>query len=187
MADSSGIRADRVDAVTSVATIRSVVVTVNGVRVERRVDCCLTLAEFLREELCLTGTKVGCELGECGSCTVLMNGCAVRSCIVLVVQVDGAEIVTIENVASLDGAYSIQESLVNNWAVQCGFCTPGFVLTIAAGLADSLSSEELQQALSGNLCRCTGYDGMIAAIRDLLGGGNDQDEGEQMRGSVADR
>jgi carbon-monoxide dehydrogenase small subunit len=128
----------------------------------------VTLADFLREECQLTGTHLGCEHGACGACTVLLDGAAVRSCLMFAVQADGAEVTTVEGIASPDGQLSpVQEALRACHGLQCGFCTPGFVTTITALLRDNPdpTDEEIRVGLSGNVCRCTGYQGIIAAVR----------------------
>jgi carbon-monoxide dehydrogenase small subunit len=143
-------------------------VRVNGSTRRARVEPRLTLADFLREECHLTGTHLGCEHGVCGACTVLLDGAAVRSCLVFAVQTDGAQITTIEGIASPDGELSaVQAAFRDNHGLQCGFCTPGFVLSVTAFLRDNPSptDDEIRAGLSGNLCRCTGYQGILKAIR----------------------
>jgi aerobic carbon-monoxide dehydrogenase small subunit len=134
----------------------------------------LTLADFLRERCGLTGTHLGCEHGVCGACTVLIDGDAVRGCLVFAVQTDGREVTTIEGVGAPGGAMTdVQLALRDHHGLQCGFCTPGFVLTIGAFLRDhpDPSDDEILAGLSGNLCRCTGYQGIIAAVRALVRAG----------------
>lgn len=141
---------------------------VNGESRAATVEPRLTLADFLRETCRLTGTHLGCEHGVCGACTVLVDGAAVRACLVLAVQVDGAEITTIEGIASSDGPLSaVQAAFRDCHALQCGFCTPGFVVSVTAFLRDhpDPSDEEIRAALSGNLCRCTGYQSIVEAVR----------------------
>jgi aerobic carbon-monoxide dehydrogenase small subunit len=142
-------------------------VTVNG-RVRRAaVEPRLTLADFLRERLQLTGTHLGCEHGVCGACTVLLNGEAVRSCLVFAVQADGAGVTTVEAVAGPDGELSpVQAAFREHHGLQCGFCTPGFVMSVTAFLRDhpEPTDEQVRAALSGNLCRCTGYQGILRAV-----------------------
>ena len=128
----------------------------------------LTLLSLLREELGLTGTKCGCEVGECGACTVLINGKAVNSCLVLAPQVDGQEILTVEGLATRNQLHLLQESFLNHDAVHCGFCTPGMLMS-AKDLLDHNSNpteEEIRTALSGNLCRCSGYQQIVDAIQN---------------------
>ncbi len=141
-------------------------VTVNGATWEEVVDDRLTLADFLRERLRLTGTHLGCEHGVCGACTVLLNGDAVRSCLMLAVQSDGAEIETVESLSE-DGALNpLQEAFKRNHALQCGFCTPGFLMSVTAALREEPIRDEdhAREVLSGNICRCTGYTGLVKAV-----------------------
>jgi len=142
--------------------------TVNGRARSARVESRLTLADFLRDPCELTGTHLGCEHGVCGACTVLLDGAAVRSCLVLTVQADGREVTTIEAVASPDGHLSVvQEAFRDCHGLQCGFCTPGFVMSVTAFLRDhpDPTDDEIREGLAGNLCRCTGYQGILAAVR----------------------
>jgi len=143
-------------------------VIVNGAARSAVVEPRLTLADFLRERCALTGTHLGCEHGVCGACTVLLDGAAVRSCLVLTVQADGRAVTTIEAVASPEGELSVvQEAFRDCHGLQCGFCTPGFVMSVTAFLRDNPdpTDDEIRQGLSGNLCRCTGYQGILAAVR----------------------
>jgi carbon-monoxide dehydrogenase small subunit len=142
-------------------------VSVNGQSTEATVEPRLTLADYLRERCGLTGTHLGCEHGACGACTVLVDGQAMRSCLMFAVQADGCEVTTVEGVASADGALSpVQEALRECHGLQCGFCTPGFVMSITALLRDTPTptDEEIREGLSGNFCRCTGYQGIINAV-----------------------
>jgi len=127
-----------------------------------------TLLRFLREELGLTGTKCGCEIGECGACTVLLNGEAVNSCLVLVPQIDGKEVLTVEGLATNGKLHPLQESFMNHDAVHCGFCTPGMLMSAKALLDKNPDPDEkeIRTAISGNLCRCTGYVQIVDAIND---------------------
>jgi carbon-monoxide dehydrogenase small subunit len=146
----------------------SVTMTVNGEQRQASVEPRLTLADFLRERCRLTGTHLGCEHGVCGACTVLVDGAAVRSCLVFAVQADGSEVTTVEGVASPDGELSpVQAAFRDCHGLQCGFCTPGFVMTLTAFLRDNADPTDLEirEALSGNLCRCTGYQGILKAAR----------------------
>ena len=143
-----------------------VTLTVNGVERSAAVEPRRTLADFLREELGLTGTHLGCEHGVCGSCTVLVNGASARSCLMLAVQADGAAITTIEGL--LDGGELgvLQQACSDAHAFQCGYCTPGFLMTATELLAENPNptGEEVREAISGNLCRCTGYESIVNAI-----------------------
>jgi carbon-monoxide dehydrogenase small subunit len=147
---------------------RPVEVSVNGQVTEATVEPRLTLADYLREKRGLTGTHLGCEHGACGACTVLLDGEAVRSCLIFAVQVDGKEVTTVEAVASPDGELSpVQSALRECHGLQCGFCTPGFVMSITALLQanPNPTDGEIREGLSGNFCRCTGYQGIINAVR----------------------
>jgi carbon-monoxide dehydrogenase small subunit len=148
-------------------------VTVNGVVERLDVPSNMTLLQMLREELALTGTKNGCEAGECGACTVLVDGEPVNSCMVLAVEADGREVVTVEGLASDDGLSPLQEAFVEHNAVQCGFCTPGMLISAHALLARNPdpTEEEIKQTLVGNLCRCTGYVRIVDAIQSVAEGG----------------
>ena len=148
----------------------AVSMTVNGDRVERKVSPRMLLSDFIRHELGLTGTHVGCEHGVCGCCTVIIDGRAGRSCLAFAVQADGADIRTIESVAAPDGAlHPVQRAFRECHALQCGYCTPGFVMSIVDYLESNpepdLSEEAIREVLSGNLCRCTGYKNIVAAFR----------------------
>ena len=128
----------------------------------------LTLADFLRERCGLTGTHLGCEHGVCGACTVMLDGEAVRSCLVFAVQADGGEVTTVEGIASAEGELSaVQAAFREHHGLQCGFCTPGFIVSATALLAENPdpSDDEIREGLSGNLCRCTGYQGILRAVR----------------------
>ena len=126
----------------------------------------MTLADFIRQDLDLTGTHLGCEHGVCGACTILLNGEAVRSCLMLAAQADGAELRTVESLAEGDELHPIQRAFQDHHALQCGFCTPGFLMTALAFLNDNPlpTRDEVREAISGNLCRCTGYQPIIDAI-----------------------
>ena len=141
--------------------------TVNGRSCEGDVEARKTLADFLRDDLGLTGTHLGCEHGVCGACTVLVDGEAVRACLMLAVQADGAEVTTVEGLAKNDALHPIQEAFWESHSFQCGFCTPGFVMTTLALLRENPNpnEEEICEALSGNLCRCTGYESIVAGVR----------------------
>ncbi len=146
-------------------------VTVNGRLYERSVPVRMTLADFLREELGLTGTHLGCEHGVCGACTVLLDGDAVRSCLLLAPQADGHAVTTVEALAGDDALHPLQQAFVDNYALQCGFCTPGFLMTAYAFLKETPdpSEEQIESAISGNICRCTGYIPIVKAIRAAAG------------------
>ena len=147
--------------------------TVNGAPVEAAIEARLTLADLLRDELGLTGTHLGCEHGVCGACTVLLDGEAVRSCLVLAVQAEGREVRTVEGLADGDQLGPVQQAFWEAHGFQCGFCTPGFVMTTVALLEENPTADEaeIREALSGNICRCTGYqsivDGVLLAVRRL--------------------
>jgi len=145
---------------------RSIRLTVNGTVYERTAAVRMTLADFLREDLNLTGTHLGCEHGVCGACTILYNGAAVRSCLMLAVQADGAELMTVEGLAQGDTLHPLQQAFQAHHALQCGFCTPGFLMTAYAFLQETPhpSHDEVREAIAGNLCRCTGYAPIIQAI-----------------------
>jgi carbon-monoxide dehydrogenase small subunit len=141
---------------------------VNGTVRRASVAPRLTLADYLREHCHLTGTHLGCEHGVCGACTVLVDGAAVRSCLVFAVQADAADVTTVEGLAAQDGELSpVQQAFRDHHGLQCGFCTPGFVVSVTAYLRDhpDPTDDEIRVALSGNLCRCTGYQGILAAVR----------------------
>ena len=141
---------------------------VNGKPVEVEVEPRLTLADCLRHHLRLTGTHVGCEHGVCGACTVLLNGAAVRSCLMLAVQADGATVVTVEGLSREEGLTPLQASFRRHHALQCGFCTPGFITTAHALLSKEpgADADRIRDVLSGNLCRCTGYIPIVEAVLD---------------------
>lgn len=139
---------------------------VNGVAHEALVEPRLTLVDFLRGELGLGGTHVGCEHGVCGACTVLMNGQAVRSCIMLAVQADGAELMTVEGLSPEGRLHPLQEAFREGHGLQCGFCTPGFLMSIHELLQENANptEEEIRETLGGNLCRCTGYQEIVESV-----------------------
>jgi carbon-monoxide dehydrogenase small subunit len=140
---------------------------VNGEAQEREVEARLLLVHFLREELNLTGTHIGCDTTSCGACTVLMNGRPVKSCTVFAVQAEGAEIQTVEGLASNGNLHPIQEGFMEKHGLQCGYCTPGMMMTSAALLKENPSptEEEIRWGISGNLCRCTGYVNIVRAVQ----------------------
>lgn len=153
----------------------TITITVNGRQhVLERVPVNRTLLDLLRWDLGLTGTKEGCGEGECGACTVLLDGQPVNSCLVLAVQADGRQVLTVEGLAAGGNLHPLQQAFIEEGAVQCGYCTPGMLMAAAALLAHnpSPSEEEVRQAISGNLCRCTGYRSIIKAILRAAGGGS---------------
>ena len=149
------------------AEARQVCLTVNGEALEGLVEPRMTLADFLRGELGLVGTHVGCEHGVCGACTVLLDGKTVRACLMLAVQADGAQVMTVEGLDEDGRLHPIQEAFLEEHGLQCGFCTPGFLLTVYELLEGSPdpSEEEIMDALGGQICRCTGYQPILAAVR----------------------
>ncbi len=142
-------------------------ITVNGTRYQRRVEPRMLLSDFLRHDLGLTGTHVGCEHGVCGACSVLMDGQPIRSCLIFAVQAHEHEITTVEGLGTRDNLHPIQEAFQEAHGLQCGFCTPGILTTVKAFLEQNPnpSEEEIREALSGNLCRCTGYQHIIEAVQ----------------------
>jgi aerobic-type carbon monoxide dehydrogenase small subunit (CoxS/CutS family) len=142
--------------------------SVNGVAVEREVEPRLLLSDFLRHSLNLTATHVGCEHGVCGACNVLLDGRAVRACLLFAVQADGHAIVTAEGLGTPDAPHPAQTAFLEEGALQCGFCTPGFLISLAELLPEleGLDDADLRKALSGNICRCTGYQAIVAAARE---------------------
>ena len=148
-----------------------ITVSVNGVRYQRRVESRMLLSDFLRHDLGLAGTHVGCEHGVCGACTILLNGDSVRSCLTLAVRADGMDIVTVEGLGAPDQLNALQTQFREKHGLQCGFCTPGMLMTGMDLLKKYplASDEEIREGLSGNLCRCTGYQNIVAAIRAAAG------------------
>jgi aerobic-type carbon monoxide dehydrogenase small subunit (CoxS/CutS family) len=146
--------------------------TVNDVPFDESVDARLTLADFLREKLRLTGTHLGCEHGVCGACTVIVDGAATRSCLMLAVQADGAAVETVEGLADGGELAPLQQAFKRNHALQCGFCTPGFLMSVTAALREDTVEDETQarEVLSGNICRCTGYTGLVQSVLDVAKG-----------------
>ena len=144
-----------------------IALTVNNIRYERTVEPRMLLSDFLRHELGLTGTHVGCEHGVCGACSVLFDGQPIRSCLMFAVQANGHEILTIEGLGTIDNLHPIQESFMEAHGVQCGFCTPGIILTMVPFLEKNPhpNEAEIRQAISGNICRCTGYQHIVDAVK----------------------
>jgi carbon-monoxide dehydrogenase small subunit len=161
-------------------TTELVELSVNGTARSGITDVRVTLADFLRYELGLTGTHLGCEHGACGACTVLFDGEAVRSCLMLAVQARGHEVVTVEGLADGDKLHPVQEAFWDSHAFQCGFCTPGFVMSTVALLHESPdpSEAEVREALSGNICRCSGYQGIVQGV---LAAARTANEGRSLR------
>jgi aerobic-type carbon monoxide dehydrogenase small subunit (CoxS/CutS family) len=158
-------------------TVR-IVTTVNGVKYVETVESRLTLADFLRGRLRLTGTHLGCEHGVCGACTVLVDGAAVRACLMFAAQVDDCEVETVENLAAEGDLTPLQKAFSKHHAVQCGFCTSGFLMSATAALREGpvISDEEARDCLSGNICRCTGYAGLVRA---LIEAGNERTQTDE--------
>ena len=150
------------------ADTRTIAVTVNGKAHQREVETRMTLADFLRHELELTGTHVGCEHGVCGACTVLIGGASARACLMLAVQCDGESITTVEGLSGGEQLNALQQAFQDNHGLQCGFCTPGMLITLTEFLRDhpDPTETEVREVLSGNLCRCTGYQPIVAAALD---------------------
>jgi carbon-monoxide dehydrogenase small subunit len=152
------------------ATMMTVRMKVNGVSHEAAVEPRTTLADFLRGPLALTGTHVGCEHGVCGACTVLVDGRTARSCLMLAVQADGAEITTVEGLATPEGLHPIQQAFVEEHGLQCGFCTPGFLMSLIELLSDNPdpSDDEIKDVLGGQICRCTGYQSIMKSVHSAI-------------------
>ena len=151
----------------------SIALTVNGLRHEAEVEPRQLLVYFLREQLGLTGTNVGCDTTTCGACTVLLEGRSVKSCALLALQADGREVTTIEGLAQRPEFARLEDAFSRHAALQCGFCTPGMLLTVSSLLEHgelSADEEEIKQRLDGNICRCTGYRGIVEAVADLAAG-----------------
>ncbi|MEW8994491.1 (2Fe-2S)-binding protein [Clostridium sp.] len=142
-----------------------VTMKINGIRYKRNIDPMMRLIDFLRDEIKLKGTKEGCGEGECGACTVILDGKTVNSCLLLAATLDGSEIITIEGISN-DGIHPIQEAFMEVGAVQCGYCTPGMILSAKAILDNNIDATEVEirESISGNLCRCTGYEKIVQGI-----------------------
>jgi carbon-monoxide dehydrogenase small subunit len=141
--------------------------TVNHVQYKRSVEPRMLLSDFLRHELGLTGTHVGCEHGVCGACSVLFDGQPIRSCLMFAVQANGHEVLTVEGLGTIDNLHPLQESFMEAHGLQCGFCTPGILMTLIPFLQEHAdpNEEEIRQAISGNICRCTGYQHIVDAVK----------------------
>ena len=152
---------------TTLQNLFDIAVTVNGTRHEQAVEPRTLLSDFLRHDLGLTGTHVGCEHGVCGACTVLLDGDPVRSCLMFAIQAHGHEVTTVEGLGTIDHLHPIQEAFQEAHGLQCGFCTPGILLTVKTFLEQNPdpSEDEIREALSGNLCRCTGYQHIVDAVK----------------------
>lgn len=152
---------------TNMSNLFDLVATVNGTRYEHAVEPRILLSDFLRHDLGLTGTHVGCEHGVCGACTILFDGEPVRSCLVFAVQAHGHEVTTVEGLGTINNLHPIQEAFHEAHGLQCGFCTPGILTTVVPFLEQNPdpSEEEIREAISGNLCRCTGYQHIVDAVK----------------------
>jgi aerobic carbon-monoxide dehydrogenase small subunit len=147
--------------------LTAIAITVNGARHEADVEPRRLLADFIREDLRLTGTKVGCETSQCGSCTVSLDGRAVKSCTVLAVQADGSSVVTIEGLSGNGGLHPLQQAFWDEHGLQCGFCTPGMIMSASELIeGGELSDADIRHGLEGNLCRCTGYENIVRSVRE---------------------
>ena len=155
----------------------AVAISVNGVTYERTVESRLLLADFLRHTLGLIGTHIGCEHGVCGACTVMLDGDSVRSCLMFAVQANGCRLETVESLGSTDSLSPLQEAFREHHALQCGFCTPGMLMTCVDALKKYplMTDDEIREVLSGNLCRCTGYEHIVKAIKAV----RDQSRGDR--------
>jgi aerobic-type carbon monoxide dehydrogenase small subunit (CoxS/CutS family) len=156
---------------TPVVTAQTVTVEVNGTTFEREVEARRLLIHFLRDDLDLTGSHVGCDTGNCGACSVIVDGTLVKSCMLLAVQADGANIETVEGLAQDDELTSLQQAFSDHHALQCGYCTPGMLMSATALLRDnpSPSDEDISRAIQGNICRCTGYWNIVKAVKAASG------------------
>ena len=148
------------------STLHNIKITVNGTVYEREVESRLLLSDFLRHDLGLSGTHVGCEHGICGACTVLFDGASMRSCLIFAVQANGPDVRTVESLGTPENMHPLQEAFSEKHALQCGFCTPGFLMSLIPFLEQNPdpSEEEIREAIDGNLCRCTGYQNMLGAV-----------------------
>jgi len=147
--------------------LTTITVTVNGTTYQRTIEPRMLLSDFLRHELSLTGTHVGCEHGVCGTCTVLLDGESVRSCLMFAVQTEGHDVRTVEDLGTVENMHPLQEAFHEAHGLQCGYCTPGFLMTLVPFLEQNPSptEEEIREAISGNLCRCTGYQKIVESVK----------------------
>jgi aerobic carbon-monoxide dehydrogenase small subunit len=157
----------------AVSSSKMVTVTVNGVVYEREVEARKLLIHFIRDDLDLTGSHIGCDTGNCGACSVIVDGVLVKSCMMLAVQADGASVETVEGLAAGGDLTALQQAFSANHALQCGYCTPGMLMSATALLRanSSPSEEEIKKALQGNICRCTGYWNIVEAVKSAAGAG----------------
>jgi len=148
--------------------VKKVSIKINGERIEAEIPDRMLLVQFIREIAGLTGTHIGCDTGHCGACTVLLNGKSVKSCLVLAVQADNSEVTTIEGVKRNDKLHPVQEAFIENFAIQCGYCTPGLIMNSIFLLERNpdLTEEEIKEGIEGNICRCNGYQNIVKAIMD---------------------
>ena len=155
-------------------TSRTITVTVNGDSYEREVDARKLLIHFIRDDLDLTGSHIGCDTGNCGACSVIVDGTLVKSCMMLAVQADGASIETVEGLANEDELVPLQQAFSDHHALQCGYCTPGMLMSATALLRKNPkpSDEEIRKGIQGNICRCTGYVNIVEAVKAASNGGN---------------
>ena len=158
------------------SSLRTIKLTVNGTVCEHTVEPRLLLSDFLRHTLVLTGTHVGCEHGVCGACTILVNGDSVRSCLLFAVQLDGCNVETVESLGTIAELNPLQEAFREHHALQCGFCTPGMLMTATDLLRKYplATDDDIREGLSGNLCRCTGYEHIVRAIRSVVASAREQ-------------
>ena len=157
---------------SAVASSLGITVTINGVEYEREVEARKLLIHFVRDDLDLTGSHIGCDTGNCGACSMILNGQLVKSCMLLAVQADGATIETVEGLADEGALTPLQQAFSDHHALQCGYCTPGMLMSATALLREnpSPSEEEIRKAIQGNICRCTGYVNIVEAIKSVGGG-----------------
>jgi aerobic-type carbon monoxide dehydrogenase small subunit (CoxS/CutS family) len=157
--------------VAAIASSRTIAVTINGVEYEREVEARKLLIHFIRDDLDLTGTHIGCDTGNCGACSVIVDGELLKSCMLLAVQADGTSVETVEGLAADGELTALQQAFSNHHALQCGYCTPGMLMSASALLRNtpSPSDEQIRKALQGNICRCTGYWNIFEAVKAAAG------------------